>query len=128
LFICSTYHLRYTISLRACKVWLATHDCGHLPPAFDRNYVFPYLSLVIAIQEQQPLFCSLPPFWSGCIREWGRFYLEFWSKLALKVLPGLMPMFSVRKSYSPDLIFSLMTTAEVTNACSMLRPVFAEVS
>ena len=40
------------------------------------------------------------------------------AKLALKVFPGLIPIFSVLKSYSPCLIFSLIKDALSVNTAS----------
>ena len=50
------------------------------------------------------------------------------AKEALNVLPGLMPMFSVRRSYDPALILSLMQAALSIKTCSTPCPVFALVS
>jgi hypothetical protein len=58
----------------------------------------------------------------------GWIYLLPSAKVDLNVLPGLIPMFSVLKSYCPFLIFSLITTADYTNADSTFEAVFALVS
>ena len=50
------------------------------------------------------------------------------ANVALKVLPGFMPIFSVLKSYYPFLMFSFITMADCTNACSTFAAVLALVS